>query len=89
LGQFRKYVYYNFNQYVQKQKVGPLDNMIIVTKKTLSNVSLSKQKLIEACVQLVTVNGRPFTLMDDSGFKMIIDPLLDTIGGGKHYFFLF
>lgn len=61
--------------------------MIIVTKKTLSNVSLSKQKLIEACVQLVTINGRPFTLMEDSGFKMIIDPLLDAIGGGKHYFF--
>jgi len=61
--------------------------MIIVTKKTLSNVSLSKQKLIEACVQLVTINGRPFTLIEDSGFKMIIDPLLDAIGGGKHYFF--
>ncbi|KAL5233767.1 hypothetical protein ACI65C_001177 [Semiaphis heraclei] len=71
-----------FNSTVsKKQKVGPLDNMIIVTKKTLSNVSLSKQKLIEACVQLVTINGRPFTLMEDSGFKMIIDPLLDAIGG--------
>ncbi|KAE9528693.1 hypothetical protein AGLY_012268, partial [Aphis glycines] len=74
---------------VQKKKVGPLDNMIIVTKKTLSNVSLSKQKLIEACVQLVTINGRPFTLMDDSGFKMIIDPLLDTIGGEHYLFFIY
>jgi len=33
----------------------------------------------------VTINGRPFTLKEDSGFK--IDSLLDAMGGGKHYFY--
>jgi len=63
--------------------------LVIVTKKSLSNVPLNKQKIIEACVQLVTINGRPLKLMDDSGFKMIMDPLMDAIGGGKYWFFLF
>lgn len=28
------------------------------------------------CVELVTVNGRPFSLMDDSGSKKILNPLV-------------
>lgn len=56
--------------------------MITVTKKNI-NVSLSKNKVIEACVQLVTNNGRPFKMLDDTGFKMIMDPIVDALGGGN------
>jgi len=37
-------------------------------------IQLSKRRLTDACVELVTINGRPFSLMDDSGFKKIITP---------------
>ncbi|XP_065211447.1 uncharacterized protein LOC135839379 [Planococcus citri] len=40
---------------------------------------LKKESIIDACVELVTVNGRPFSLMNDSGFKMLIDPLINRI----------
>lgn len=40
------------------------------------------QVLIDACLELVTVNGRPFSLMEDSGFRKIIDPLQQAIGNG-------
>ena len=37
-----------------------------------------QQKALEnACLELVTINGRPFKLMDDSGFRKILNPLLE------------
>jgi len=41
--------------------------MVIRTKKKLNQVDLDKNKVIMSCVQLVTTNGRPFQLLDDSG----------------------
>lgn len=38
--------------------------------------------LVYACLTLKTVNGRPFSLMEDSGFRKIIDPLQQAIGNG-------
>lgn len=58
--------------------------MICVTKTTLTNVKLNKKNIIEACVQLVTTNGRPFTLLNDTGFRMIMDPIMNSIGGGMY-----
>ena len=37
---------------------------------------MNKKTLENACLELVTVNGRPFKLMDDSGFRKILNPLL-------------
>jgi hypothetical protein len=42
--------------------------------------------LIDSCVQLVITNGRPFTLLDNSGFRMIMNPMFDAIGDGKLFF---
>ena len=30
-----------------------------------------------ACLELVTINGHPFKLMEDSGFRKILNPLLE------------
>ncbi|XP_018574395.1 uncharacterized protein LOC108913338 [Anoplophora glabripennis] len=38
-------------------------------------IEISKEILINACVELVTVNGRPFNLMADSGFEKILTPI--------------
>lgn len=37
---------------------------------------MSKTDLLNACVELVTVNGRPFEMIDDTGFRKIIDPII-------------
>jgi len=41
---------------------------------------MSEQILLTACVELVTMNGRPLTMMKDSGFRKIIDPILVGLG---------
>lgn len=55
--------------------------MINVSKKKLY-VNIDKFKVLEACTEMVTVNGRPLTLFHDSGFKKILDPLISAIGEG-------
>lgn len=36
-----------------------------------------------SCVQLVTTNGRPFQSLDDSGFRLIMNPIFEAIGDGE------
>ena len=36
-----------------------------------------KKTLENSCFELVTVNGRPFKLIDDSGFRKIVNPFLE------------
>ena len=37
--------------------------------------------LKEACLELVIVNGRPFKMIDDSGFRKLLDPMLEALSG--------
>ncbi|KAH7950301.1 hypothetical protein HPB49_022119 [Dermacentor silvarum] len=38
---------------------------------------------MNSCVELVTRNGRPFRLIDDSGFRKIIDPVLKALSAKR------
>ena len=40
-------------------------------------VKMNEKTLKNACLELVTINGRPFKLIDDSGFRKILNPLLE------------
>lgn len=42
-------------------------------------ISLDMKGIIDACVEIVTVNGRPFSALNDSGFCKILHPLLTGI----------
>lgn len=42
-------------------------------------VNISIKKIIDACVTIVTTDGRPFTFIQDKGFRMLIDPLIDSL----------
>lgn len=42
-------------------------------------LNLSSDYIHNACVEMVTINGRPFACLNDSGFLKIIDPLLNFI----------
>jgi len=35
--------------------------------------------IIDACVELVTVNGRLFSMLNDSGLRRILDPVLNGV----------
>ena len=41
-------------------------------------VAISPEILQKGCLELVTVNGRPFSCMKDSGFQKIVKPILDA-----------
>lgn len=38
-------------------------------------LKLTKKDIENSCVELVTVNGRPFSILNDSGFQNIINPI--------------
>lgn len=49
----------------------------IVTNKFEFNISATQ--VLNCCVEMLTVNGRPFTFLSDSGFVKLINPFLDFI----------
>ncbi|XP_017487229.1 PREDICTED: uncharacterized protein LOC108375596, partial [Rhagoletis zephyria] len=68
------------------EKIGKNDSnqnditQYIVSKPPSATVSVAKQDLVDGCIELVTKNGRPLKLMEDSGFRKIIDPLCKAVG---------
>ncbi|EFN65217.1 hypothetical protein EAG_08345, partial [Camponotus floridanus] len=38
-------------------------------------LNMTRKDLENSCVELVTVNGRPFNILNDSGFQNIINPI--------------
>lgn len=36
--------------------------------------------MVEACTDIVTINGRCFEMLEDSGFKKIINPIIKGLG---------
>ena len=44
-----------------------------------SQVKMNEKTRENACLELVTINDRPLKLMNDSGFKKILNPLLEDM----------
>lgn len=42
-------------------------------------INLPKENLYNALVDLVTLNGRPFSIIEDSGLRKIVDPILNGL----------
>lgn len=58
-----------------------LDAVIVKKPKTTGlHIQMNPDVLKEACIELVTLYGRPFTLMEDTGFREIIEPIQEVIG---------
>jgi hypothetical protein len=43
------------------------------------SVAIDVGTLVDGLVDMVTVNGRPFSVVTDSGFRKILDPVLDGL----------
>lgn len=56
--------------------------MIAISKRSLNQIKLTKNDIIESAVQLVSSNAKPFSFLNDSGFKII----MDSIGRDKYSF---
>ncbi|XP_024892141.1 uncharacterized protein LOC112467670 [Temnothorax curvispinosus] len=48
-------------------------------KRTSVSVEIDYNEIIDACVEMTTVNGRSINFVEDSGFKRIIDPILNGL----------
>lgn len=59
----------------KNQEVQPKINEVL--KAVNVSVSISPDELKQACLELVTVNGRPFAMLEDSGFKKIVNAITD------------
>lgn len=50
-----------------------------VTKKKITatkiTINLSREDFLMGCTEMVTLNGRPFSIVDDSGLRRIFDPI--------------
>lgn len=53
----------------QRDKQQKVDQLNII------KLQVTKPDLENNCVELVTVNGRPFSILNDSGFQKIINPI--------------
>ena len=42
-------------------------------------IKTSREEIKNACMELVTTNGRPLSLLQDSGFRKIIDPICNAL----------
>lgn len=50
-------------------------------KKRRLSIEITEKQVVAAYVEMVTVNGRPFKALSDSGFRKILDPILKGLGG--------
>lgn len=57
-----------------------LDQISFCENKKIS-ISISKKELVNACVQLITENGLPYTFVEYPGFQKIINPIIEGLGG--------
>ncbi|CAH1733108.1 unnamed protein product [Aphis gossypii] len=44
------------------------------------NVSIKRRAVIDGCIEMVTINGRPLKILEDSGFRKIVDPIFRSLG---------
>jgi len=49
-------------------------------KLTQITVSLSKETVWNACIEMCSLNDRPFSIMNDSGLRKMLDPILTQLG---------
>jgi hypothetical protein len=48
-------------------------------EKTM-NLSIKRRTVIDGCIEMVTINGRPLNIMKDSGFRKIVVPMFRSFG---------
>lgn len=68
-----------FNAIVKKVEEQNEENSESSDDEHVIRVKLSKKKVTNACVEMVTKNGLAFTTMDMSGFVKLLNPILEGL----------
>lgn len=81
---FEKFKQLESEKSLQKNKLKPnlkseAHHRLFNFSKPNVQVSISMKDIIDACVELVTVNGRPFRILNDLGLRRILDPVLNGV----------
>lgn len=63
----------------KKQPVQTNLNYFVTDKKTIT-LSMTKQDMIDICVELVTLNGLPLRILESNALKKIFDPINAELG---------
>lgn len=56
-----------------------LPEYVKVTDTAIDNANFTYRNLEKACITMATVDGRPLSFVEDIGFRMILDPLLEIM----------
>ncbi|KAH6942974.1 hypothetical protein HPB50_013122 [Hyalomma asiaticum] len=51
----------------------------ITSMAPVANIAITREIILNACVELCTVNGRPLALMEDYDFRKLIEPFLSGL----------
>lgn len=66
-----------------KHRQVDIQNMFKPISPKCVSLEITEDIIMNSCVELVTRNGRPFRLIDDSGFRKIIDPVLKALNAKR------
>ncbi|KAJ8282824.1 hypothetical protein COCON_G00053430 [Conger conger] len=69
-----------FSEVDSERTIEFFQDSVVVKKPRAEQFCIRPDSIMDACVELVTLNGRPFSLMDDTGFRKILEPVLDIMG---------
>ncbi|XP_046389430.1 uncharacterized protein LOC124158293 [Ischnura elegans] len=75
----KRYSHEHNEQERQTNTPGPSRTTVRKRKADTITIKMSKTRLFEACRELTTKNGRPFSVVEDSGMRMIIDPIVNAL----------
>ncbi|KAL1474545.1 hypothetical protein MTO96_037891 [Rhipicephalus appendiculatus] len=69
--------------HVAKLRQVDIQNMFKPISSKCVSLEITEDIIMNSCVELVTRNGRPFRLINDSGFRKIIDPVLKALSAKR------
>lgn len=73
----------NKKEALSKRKAEHLQNAGPIKKQATLKIKMDFETLQQGCLEMATLGGRPFSIVADVGFRRIIDPILDDLGGSQ------
>ncbi|XP_011172858.1 uncharacterized protein LOC105205238 [Solenopsis invicta] len=60
-------------------KISKKEDQLQIDEINVIKVKMTQRDLENSCIDLVTVNGRPFSILNDSGFLNIVNPIKQAL----------
>ncbi|KMQ86417.1 hypothetical protein RF55_14593 [Lasius niger] len=66
-----------FHKLMEESELG--DDPVTYTKKRKIVIEVSEEEVTDACIDLITVEGRPLTFLDSSAFRTFSEPIFNGL----------